>query len=81
MSTQTPPGDVEFGMALGGHRKEDRMWQASLANLVAHLGMSGEVDTAIVCVDKRRQWGRVGSIRHDAAIHAIAKPFRRTQQR
>ena len=72
---------VEIGMALGGHRKEDRMWQTTLANLIAHLGRTGEVDTVIVCVDKHRQWRRVGNIRHDAAIHALTKPFRRTRQR
>jgi len=71
---------VEIGMALGGHRKEDRMWQATLTNLAAHLGHRVEVATIIVCVDKRRQWRRAGNVRHDAAIYAVSKPFRRTQQ-
>ena len=28
----------ELGLALGGHRQEDRFWQRTLANLAAHLG-------------------------------------------
>jgi len=72
---------VEIGMALGGHRKEDRMWQATLTNLAAHLGHRVEVETVIVCVDRRRQWRRAGNIRHDAAIYAVSKPLRRAQKR
>jgi hypothetical protein len=72
---------VEIGMALGGHRKEDRMWQVTLTNLITHLGSSSEVDTVVVCVDKHRQWRRAGNIRHDVAIHAMSKPFRRTGRR
>lgn len=63
----------ELGLALGGHRTEDRMWQQTLVNLAAHVGLDdAAVDTQVVCVDKRRQWDRVGNIRHDAALHTAA---------
>jgi hypothetical protein len=69
---------VEMGMALGGHREEDRMWQATLTNLAAHLGHRVEVDTVVLCVDRRRQWRRVGNIRHDATLYAVSGWFRRS---
>lgn len=68
---------VEAGMAFGGHRKEDRIWQHTLANLAAHLGVATEVTTVVLCVDRKRQWRRFGNIRHDAALYAVTKPFRR----
>lgn len=71
---------VELGMAFGGHRKEDRMWQHTLGQLAAHFGVDGQVDTLIVCVDKKRQWNRFGNVKHDAAIHAATKPFRRKRR-
>jgi hypothetical protein len=72
---------IEIAMALGGHRREDQMWQATLNNLIAHLGGSGEVDTVIVCVDEHRQWRRVANIRHNVVLHALARPTRRARQR
>jgi hypothetical protein len=68
---------VEIGMALGGHRKEDRIWQQTLTNLSRHLRAPAEVTTLVVCVDRQRQWDRIGNIRHDAAFYALLKPFRR----
>jgi hypothetical protein len=68
---------VEIGMVLGGHRKEDRMWQHTLTRLAAHFGVSAEVDTKVTCVDRHRQWRRFGNVRHDAALYAVTKPFRR----
>jgi hypothetical protein len=67
---------VELGMAFGGHRKEDRIWIATLTNLATHLQVSSEVTRVVLCVDRRRQWNRFGNIRHDAALYAVAKPFR-----
>lgn len=68
---------VEIGLAFGGHRKEDRLWIHTLTNLAAHLGVEAEVEKQVVCVDRKRQWNRFGNIRHDAALHAVTKPFRR----
>lgn len=63
----------ELGLALGGHRTEDRMWAQTLANLATFFGLADpQVDTNVVCVDRKRQWNRAGNIRHDAALHTAA---------
>jgi hypothetical protein len=71
----------EMGMTLGGHRQEDQFWQHTLRALAAHYGEDADVDTKVVCVDKRRQWSKAGNIRHNAAIRStgyrLATPFRR----
>jgi hypothetical protein len=66
---------TELGMAFGGHRKEDRMWEHTLRSLAGSLGIDGEPSREIVCVDKRRQWRRFGNVRHDPVLAAIAHPF------
>jgi hypothetical protein len=58
----------ELGLSLGGHKLEDRFWQRTLANLAAHFGVQGSVETQVTCVDKRRQWANAKNIRHSAAI-------------
>lgn len=61
----------EVGLAFGGHRQEDRFWQHTLGQLAAHFGEPGaEVETQVVCVDRRRQWSRVGNVRHSSAIRS-----------
>ncbi|MFN2490919.1 MAG: hypothetical protein ABR529_14535 [Actinomycetota bacterium] len=70
----------EAGLTFGGHRKEDRFWEHTLGALAAHLGVSAMVETRTLCVDKKRQWGRLANIRHNAAIrsglYALAAPAR-----
>jgi hypothetical protein len=69
---------VEVGMTFGGHREEDRMWQHTLRALATHLGVEDPaVDTQVVCVDRRRQWRRIGNLRHDVLLHTLRRPFRR----
>jgi hypothetical protein len=68
---------VELGMVLGGHRKEDRMWQHTLTRLAAHFGVDAPVESRITCVDRRRQWKRAGNVRHDAVLYAMRRPFRK----
>lgn len=65
---------TEVGMAMGGHRKEDRMWVHTLRALAASLGSDADPTTAVVCVDRRRQWRRVGNVRHDPALRALLHP-------
>ena len=61
----------ELGLAFGGHRQEDRFWNHTLASVAAHFGEHGaEVDTQVVCVDKKRQWSRWSNIRHSSAIRS-----------
>jgi hypothetical protein len=71
----------ELAMPLVIHRKEDRFWQQTLTNLARHLGV-GEpaVTTAVVCVDKRRQWSKAGNVWHNAgirsALYTLGHPLR-----
>ncbi len=80
----------ELGLALGGHRQENRFWEHTLRSLAAHFGVKGEVETEVVCVDRRRQWKRAGNVRHSAAIRSgmyvmgtparlLTKPLRKSK--
>ena len=61
----------EIGMALGGHRIEDRFWGATLTALAISLGVpEPAVDAHRECVDKRRQWSRAGNVRYNSAIRS-----------
>ncbi len=70
----------EVGLTMGGHRSEDRFWEHTLTALAAHFGVDGEVDTQVVCVDKKRQWRNARNIRYNAAIrsslYSMGAPFR-----
>ncbi|MFN2595324.1 MAG: hypothetical protein ABR579_10595 [Actinomycetota bacterium] len=71
----------ELGLALGGHRKEDRFWFETLTNVGAHFEVEGvQVDTLAVCVDKKRQWRNAKNVWHNSAIrsglYALGAPFR-----
>jgi hypothetical protein len=60
----------EMGLTMGGHKQEDRFWQHTLTSLAAHFGHEGEVDTKVVCVDRRRQWSKWTNVWHSAAIRS-----------
>jgi hypothetical protein len=61
----------EVGLTLGGHRQEDRFWQHTLAAVASHFGEAeAEVDTQVVCVDKRRQWSRWRNVWQSSAIRS-----------
>jgi hypothetical protein len=70
----------EVGLTLGGHRQEDVFWQHTLTRLAAHFGEPCEVDTQVVCVDRRRQWSKWRNVWHSAAIrstlYTLAAPAR-----
>ena len=69
---------IEVGMSLGGHRKEEKLWLATVDALVRSFGVARpEVIMTSVCVDRRRQWRRIGNLRHDAALDAVLRPLRR----
>ncbi len=76
---------TELGLALGGHRKEDRFWAETLRALAARFGVTAEPETNIVCVDRHRQWGRAGNVRHSSAfrsgIHTATSPLRKRGSR
>ncbi len=60
----------ELGLTLGGHGQEDRFWQRTLIRLAEHYGHDVEVDTQVVCVDKRRQWSKWRNVWHSSAIRS-----------
>ena len=60
----------EMGLTMGGHRQEDRFWQHTLTALAAHFGHEAEVDTQVVCVDKKRQWSKWRNVWHSSAIRS-----------
>jgi len=72
----------EIGMAFGAHRVEDRFWEATLTALAERLGVAApEVEARRECMDKHRQWKRVGNVRHNAAVrsglHRVRHPRKR----
>lgn len=70
----------ELGLTLGGHHEEDLFWEQTLRSVAAHFGQDVDVDTQVVCVDKRRQWSRWTNIWHSTAIRStgymLAAPWR-----
>ena len=55
----------EMGLMLGGHRANNRFWQATLANVAARFSSpDADVETEIVAVDRRRQRRQAGNIRY-----------------
>lgn len=72
----------EMGLAMGGHRMENRFWEQTLANLAISLGVvEPDVTTSVTCVDRRRQWSKVGNVRNSVAIRStlhMLKPGRKS---
>jgi hypothetical protein len=58
----------EMGMTVFGSRAEDKMWEHTLKSLADYLGSSSQVQSMIVCVDKKRQWRNFGNLRHNAML-------------
>ena len=76
----------EMALAMGAHRKEDRFWAHTLTSLASHFGV-GEpaVEMQVACVDKRRQWRRVGNLRYNSALssaaYMVAAPIRAVRRK
>ena len=61
----------ELGLAMGGHKQEDRFWNDTLGSVAAYFGEPDrEVETQVVCVDKKRQWSKWRNVWHSAAIRS-----------
>ena len=60
----------EAMIMMGGHGKENRHWQATLTNLAARFGATGEATVSQVCIDRKRQWRNASNIRDNAAIRS-----------
>ncbi len=62
----------EIGMTLGGHRKEDKFWTATLTALGRRLGVPDPVvETRSTCVDPKRQWRHTSNVWHNSAIRSM----------
>jgi hypothetical protein len=62
----------EIGMMLGGHRKEDKFWVATLRALGDRLGVPEAPITADnTCVDAKRQWRHAGGIWHNSMVRSV----------
>lgn len=67
----------EVGLVLGGHRQEDTFWNKTLERLAGHFWQDdAEVDTQVVCVDKKRQWSNWTNVWHSSAIYTMGTPAR-----
>lgn len=60
----------ELALSVAGHRINRRFWEATLRNLAAHFGLTGEPTSEVICVDRRRQWRYAVNVRHNAGFRS-----------
>ena len=70
----------EIAMTMGGHRKEDKFWAATLTALGQRLGVQDpKVETRSICVDSKRQWRHSRNVWHNSMVRSVlqtlAAPF------
>jgi hypothetical protein len=62
----------EIAMTLGGHRKEDKFWAATLTALGRRLGLPDpRVETRSTCVDSKRQWRHARNVWHNSMVRSV----------
>jgi len=62
----------EIAMALGGHRKEDQFWTATMTALAERLGVRGaQIEVRSICIDSRRQWRHAGNVWHNSMVRSV----------
>jgi hypothetical protein len=62
----------EVAMILGGHRKEDKFWAATLTALGQRLGVPDpQVDARNTCVDSKRQWRHSRNVWHNSMVRSV----------
>ena len=62
----------EVAMMCGGHRKEDKFWEATLTALGRRLGLPDPaVQTRSTCVDSKRQWRHAGNVWHNSMVRSV----------
>lgn len=68
----------ELGFKVYTSRLEDKMWQHTLRSLACAYGVEdADVDTRVVCVDKKRQWDRFGNIYKNSALRTLLRRDRK----
>jgi hypothetical protein len=70
----------EIAMTMGGHRKEDKFWAATLTALGQRLGVQDpKVEIRSICVDSKRQWRHSRNVWHNSMVRSVlqtlAAPF------
>ncbi len=75
----------EVAMMLGGHRKEDKFWEATLIALGRRLGTQDpKVEARSTWVDSKRQWRHARNVWHNSMVRSVlqtlAAPFRRNKR-
>ena len=67
----------EVGLAMGGHKQEDKFWRHTLHGVATYFSADGPVTLQMVCVDRRRQWSNARNIWKNAAVRtALNTPAR-----
>jgi len=62
----------EVGMIMGGHRKEDKFWAATLTALGQRLGLPApQVEARNTCVDTKRQWRHARNVWHNSMVRSV----------
>ena len=62
----------EIAMTLGGHRKEDKFWAATLTARGQRLGVPApQVDARNTCVDSKRQWRHSRNVWHNSMVRSV----------
>jgi hypothetical protein len=62
----------EVAMTLGGHRKEDKFWAATLTALGRRLGLPDpKVEARSTCVDSKRQWRHTSNVWHNSMVRSM----------
>lgn len=64
---------IELSYIFGANRANDRFWEQTVANLARSLGVDAPVvETAKLCVDRRRQWKYARNVRFSPAVQMAA---------
>lgn len=67
----------DLGLTFGGHAKEDRFWEQTLAALATRLGVADpQVETRRVCVDNRRQWKHAKNVWHNSMLRSMGQTLK-----
>lgn len=61
----------EIGMALFGHRREDRFWEETLGALARFFGSNATPVSTSRCLDRHYQWAYVWNVRNNALLRAV----------